>query len=90
MGDEMAPATDIYQYLDKNANTPKTDYIVQTMWQDHTSNSDVIGPYYMSSGSMTAGYTLSCLMDALRKFHAYGFKVSTACLIKSKAWLHFH
>ena len=54
---------------------PRTDYIMQTMWRDHTSNCDIIGPYYTSSGTMTVNFTLSCLMDAMRKFHAYGFKV---------------
>ena len=73
--DEMASMTDVYQFIDKDAKLPRTDYIMQTMWRDHTSNCDIIGPYYTSSGTMTASFTLSCLMDAVRKFHAYGFKV---------------
>ena len=74
-GDEMASMNDVYQYLDKDECVPKTDYVMQTMWRDHSSNCDIIGPYYTSSGSMTASFTLSCVMDAMRKFHAYGFKV---------------
>ena len=73
--DEMASMTDVYQFIDKDAKLPRTDYIMQTMWRDHTSNCDIIGPYCTSSGTMTANFTLSCLMDAMRKFHAYGFKV---------------
>ena len=35
--DEMASMTDIYQFIDKDAKLPRTDYIMQTMWRDHTS-----------------------------------------------------
>ena len=73
--DEMASMTDVYQSIDKDAKVLQTDYTMQTMWRDHSSNCDIIGPYYTSSGSMTANFTLSCLMDTMRKFHAYGFKV---------------
>ena len=80
-GDEMASITDLYQYLDKDATVPKTDYVMQTMWRDHSSNCDIIGPYYTSNGTMTAGFTLACLTDAMRKFHAYGFKVTRLPII---------
>ena len=77
--DEMASLNDIYQYMGKDEKMSKTDYIMQTMWRDHSSNCDVIGPYYTSNGTMTAAFTYSCVMDSMRKFHAYGFKVCTTC-----------
>ena len=77
--DEMASLQDIFQEIDKDTPTPKTDYILQTMWRDHTSSCDIVGPYYTSSGTMTANFTLTCVLDATRKFHAYGFKVLKIC-----------
>ena len=41
--DEMASMTDVYQSIDKDAKVPRTDYIMQTMWRDHSSNCDIIG-----------------------------------------------
>ena len=35
--DEMASMTDVYLSIDKDAKVPRTDYIMQTMWRDHTS-----------------------------------------------------
>ena len=73
--DDMASFSDIFQYIHKDESVPKTDYVMQTLWRDHSSNCDIIGPYYASNGTMTSAFTYSCIMDAMRIFHAYGFKV---------------
>ena len=73
--DELASLQDVYMSLDKEQQA-KTDYVMQTMWRDHSSDCDIIGPYYTSSGTMKMVFTLACLFDAIRKFHAYGFKVN--------------
>ena len=79
--EDMASLTDIFQFIHKDKPAPRTDYIMQTLWRDHSSNCDIIGPYYTSSGTMTSSFTLACITDAMRKFHAYGFKV-LVCHIK--------
>ena len=48
-------------------------YVMQTLWQDLTSECDIVGPYYTSSGPFKARSILPCVMDALRKFHSHGF-----------------
>ena len=73
--EQMSSLLDIFYSIDKHTATPKTDYIIQTLWRDHSSNCDIVGPYYTSCGTMSSTFTFSCVMDAMRKFHAYGFKV---------------
>lgn len=71
----------------------KTDYVLQTLWRDLSSSTDVVGPFYTSSGPLAAKFTQvhsfihsiiihactcmqACLMDAVAKFHYWGFQTS--------------
>ena len=62
--------------LDEDPTTSKADYVLQTLWRDLSTNHDIIGPYYTSTGTFDAKFMLACLMDNLQYFHAFGFKVS--------------
>ena len=68
---------------------PPAEYFLQFLWRDITSNFDVIGPHYSSSGTMDAAFTEACLQDALYAFQQYGFKV-TLMLIDKKAMLELN
>lgn len=61
--DEMASMTDVYRSIEQRCFEQTTSC---RPCGETTSNSDIIGPYYTSSGSMTANFTVSCLMDAMR------------------------
>ena len=73
--EEMSTLSDLYEVLLTDPQKSKTDYILQTLWRDLTSECDIIGPYYTSCGSLEAKTTLACVYDALRKFEAHGFNV---------------
>ena len=72
---EMATLCDLYAKLEKDVESGNTDYVMQTLWQDLTSECDIVGPYYTCSGPFKAKSMLPCVMDALRKFHSHGFSV---------------
>ena len=74
--DEMATLQDLYMELDEDPTTSKADYVLQTLWRDLSTNHDIIGPYYTSTGTFDAKFMLACLIDSLQYFHAFGFKVS--------------
>lgn len=72
---ELTTLCDLYERLHKDAEDQITDYIMQSLWRDLTSDCDVVGPYYTSCGCFKAKFMLPCVMDALRKFHNHGFSV---------------
>ena len=74
--DEIATLQDLYMALDDDPSTSKADYVLQTLWRDFSTNHDIVGPYYTSSGTFDAKFMLACLMDSLQHFHAFGFKTS--------------
>lgn len=74
--DELATLTDLYQTLDDGHKTAKTSYVLQTLWRDHSSHCDIVGPYYTSQGPLKAKFMFACVMDAMRQFHAFGFSVT--------------
>ncbi len=43
---EMASLCDVYQSLDPDRKTKKTQYVLQTIWIDWSSKFDVLGPYF--------------------------------------------
>ena len=72
---EMATLSDLYENLETDSKAEKTNYVMQTLWRDLSSECDIVGPYYTTNGPFKAKYMLACVMDALRKFEAYGFNV---------------
>ena len=48
---EMSTLHDVYEVLDQHTeNTSKTSYVLQSLWRDLSSDYDIIGPHYTSSG----------------------------------------
>ena len=76
---ELSTLQDLYLTLD-DTKAQKADYVLQTLWRDHSSECDVVGSYYMSSGPFKAKYMLACVTDAMRQFHAFQFAVSLLIL----------
>ena len=74
--DEMATLHDLYVSLEEDSEVSKADYILQTLWRDHSSKHDIVGPYYTSTGVFKSKFLLACVMDALRQFEAFNFRVS--------------
>ena len=72
---EMSTLQDVYEVL-KPDKTSKTSYILQTLWRDLSSDYDIIGPYYTSSGGLKSKFLLACLYDAMRQFHQFNFTVT--------------
>ena len=73
--EEMTILCDVYERLDNDAENQSTDYIMQSLWRDLTSDCDVVGPYYTSCGSFKAKCMLLCIMDAIKKIYNHGFSV---------------
>lgn len=73
--DEMATLKDLYEVLQSDPEAEKADYVLQTLWRDVSTNCDIVGPYYTSSGPFKAKGMLACVMEAQRKFQAHGFNV---------------
>ena len=78
--DEMATLQDLYVDLDEDPTTAKSDYVLQTLWRDLSTNHDIVGPYYTSTGSFDARFMIACLMDSMQQFHSFGFKVKLVIL----------
>lgn len=74
---ELSTLQDLYLTLD-DTKAQKADYVLQTLWRH--SHSDIVGPYYTSSGPFKAKYMLACVTDAMRQFHAFQFTVSLLIL----------
>ena len=73
---EMSILHDVYEYLDQcTENTSKTSYILQSLWRDLSSDYDIIGPYYTSSGGLKNKFLIACLFDTMQQFHQFNFKV---------------
>ena len=49
--DEMSTLKDLYLSLEEDPTVKKADYILQTLWRDHSTNLDILGPYYTSTGT---------------------------------------
>ena len=75
---DMSTLQDLYMSMDEHEGKCKTTYVLQMLWQNLTSDLDIMGPYYTSDGPFDAKFMLACVLDSMRKFHMYGFKV---CLL---------
>ena len=76
--EDMASLLDVYatyNELGGDAKTEQTNYIMQFLWRDLTSGYDIVGPYYTQSGSFKSKVILPCVMETIKLFYLYGFKV---------------
>ena len=71
--EDMAQLHDIFEELDPNRRTKKTNYILQFLWRDISVDFDVLGPYYTAETTLEHKFVISCIIDAMIKFHSHGF-----------------
>jgi hypothetical protein len=69
----MSSLHDVYQGLDDEEECHKTEYVLQFLWRDITSNFDVIGPYFTLPGSIEAQQLYSYVMKSMLALNQYGF-----------------
>lgn len=71
----MASLHDVYNGLDGEEECRKTEYVLQFIWRDMSSDFDALGPYFTLSGSIEA-QTLHCVvLQTLLAFNQFGFVV---------------
>ena len=78
--EDMASLLDVYSTYSESGSDVKTDqtsYIMQFLWRDLSSNYDIVGPYYTSSGSFKSKSIIPCVMETIKLFYLYNFKVIT-------------
>ena len=51
---DQASLLDIYQLLVDDRHTKMTNYILQFLWRDLTSDFDIVGPYFTSEDAVSA------------------------------------
>ena len=64
---DMASLHDIYDGLDEE-ECQKTEYMLQVLWRDLSSNFDVIGPYFTLSRTIEAQQLHSFVMKTMLLF----------------------
>jgi hypothetical protein len=72
--EDMADLHDVFEDLDPERRTHKTNYILQFLWRDLVAEFDVLGPYYTAETSLEHKFIIACTIDAMTKFQAHGFK----------------
>ena len=73
--EEMASLGDIFQTHESDCPA-QTDHILQFLWRDLTSDFDIVGPYFTSSGTPDTRFTLSCVLDTIKLFDSHGLSTS--------------
>ena len=72
--DELLSLCDVYATLAPDYRKRQTNYVLQTLWRDFTSNFDVIGPHYTSDSAFAHQFLCRIVWDSLHQFHVCGFK----------------
>lgn len=72
---DMGSLHDVYEGLDEEEECHKTEYILQFLWRDVSSDFDVIGPYFNLSNSIEAQHLHSFVTRTMLVFVKYGFRV---------------
>ena len=70
---DMGSLHDVYEGLDEEEKCHKTEYILQLLWRDVSSDFDVIGPYFNLSNSIEAQHLHSFVTRTMLVFVKYGF-----------------
>ena len=73
--EEMASLLDVYRTYSDADQGKETTYIMQFLWRELKSPYDIVGPYYTSNESLKAKAVLPCVLETLKLFHRYGFRV---------------
>ena len=79
LAEEMASLLDVfstyYNESGDDAKSDQTNYIMQFLWRDLSSSYDIVGPYYTSGTSFKSKGIIPCVIETIRLFYLYGFKV---------------
>ncbi len=76
--DEMHNLHDISRSIHSSEPVP-TEYILQFLWRDLTSNFDIIGPFFSLNSTINHPVVIETLMETMRVFENYGF--TTSCVV---------
>ena len=63
--DELSSLCDVYATLSPDYRKRQTNYVLQTLWHDLTSNFDVIGPHFTNDSPFAHEYLCRILMESL-------------------------
>ncbi len=78
--DEMSSLSDVYAALSPDYRKRQTNYVLQTLWRDLTSEFDVIGPHFTTDNAFTHEFLCRILMESIHQFHVCGFEtVAVVC-----------
>ena len=73
---DLSSLNDVYCILEQPDSPKQTSYILQFLWQDLTSNYDIVGPYFTCSELLDGKFIYVCIFETLRLFQAHGLKTS--------------
>ena len=89
--EDFASLKDLYKELSNKKEKSSQDcgretaeYFMQFLWRDLSSDFDIIGPHYSSAATMDAKFTVTCMLDALRAFQSYDFKVNSQINVQKR------
>lgn len=77
--EELSSLHDVYDTFDVDKKVQKTQYCLQFLWRDLTSDFDIVGPYFTSDENMPYKVLVTCVLDTIRVFQRHGFNV--ICLV---------
>ena len=76
LSDEEFPLLhDIYQAVDPMGDPLPTEYNLQFLWRDLTSDFDVIGPYFSSAISYDHRFVIASVTETMRLMHSCDFLI---------------
>ena len=67
--ENQASLHDVFQLFDKDHRVKQASYMLQFLWRDVTSPSDIVGPYFSSEETMNAKFICSCVLETIKLFH---------------------
>ena len=69
----MATLGYIFQTIDEKS-VAQTSHI---LWRDLTSDFDIIGPYFISAGTVDSKFILSCVLETIGRFEHHELSTSS-------------
>ena len=72
--EEVPSLYDVYRTLDPQCRTQQASYILQFLWRCNASRTEIVGPYFTTTKSLSTKFIYPCLMETIRLFLLYGFR----------------
>ena len=66
---------DVYEEINAEQAPLPTEYNLQFLWRDLTSDFDVVGPYFSSAVSYDHRFVIEAIGETMKLFHACNFEV---------------